>query len=264
MQASLAFTLTDETFAVNITDHAGGHAPTSSSMIGVGVDLVDGLGRRHGALGACSAALVGDPARWGVGLRDARHVHGAARRPGRADRRHVVVGRARRGRSRSVCALVLPGTWFIVVALDGRRDGRRGGVPMSAALRLGRHRRRWRCRPTRCASLPITVLSRLRIPRPLERWLSFVPVSVMAALVAGEVAASRTDTGCRRSQNPYLFAALPTALVYYKTRSLPRRDRRRHRLLPGVPRRCSGRLLTRLASVARGPRSWLSSARSAR
>lgn len=68
-------------------------------------------------------------------------------------------------------------------------------------------------------ALPITVLSRLRIPRPVERWLSFVPVSVMAALVASEV--FRPDgRWLEPGHNPYLLAALPTGLVYYWTRSL--------------------------------------------
>lgn len=68
-------------------------------------------------------------------------------------------------------------------------------------------------------ALPITVLSRVRIPEPVERWLSFVPVSVMAALVAGEV--FRPDGHwLPLSSNPYLLAAVPTGVVYYWTRSL--------------------------------------------
>jgi branched-subunit amino acid transport protein len=68
-------------------------------------------------------------------------------------------------------------------------------------------------------ALPITVLSRLRIPRPLERWLSYVPVSVMAALVASEVA--RPDGHWLPPlSNAYLMAAVPTGLVYYFTKSL--------------------------------------------
>jgi branched-subunit amino acid transport protein len=68
-------------------------------------------------------------------------------------------------------------------------------------------------------ALPITVLSRMRIPRPVERWLSFVPVSVMAALVAGEVV--RPDgRWLPPLHNPYLLAALPTGLVYWWTKSL--------------------------------------------
>lgn len=68
-------------------------------------------------------------------------------------------------------------------------------------------------------AVPITVLSRLRIPRPLERWLSFVPVSVMAALVASEVVRPE-GRWLPPLHNPYLLAAVPTALVYHRTKSL--------------------------------------------
>lgn len=67
--------------------------------------------------------------------------------------------------------------------------------------------------------LPIAVLSRLELPRPVERWLSYVPVSVMAAIVATEV----LRPGGQWQPfpvNPYLFAAVPTAIVYRFTRSL--------------------------------------------
>ncbi len=66
--------------------------------------------------------------------------------------------------------------------------------------------------------IPIAMLSRLKLPRPVERWLSFIPVSVMAALLVGEVL--RPDgTWLPPLENPYLFAAIPTALVYFKWRS---------------------------------------------
>ena len=66
---------------------------------------------------------------------------------------------------------------------------------------------------------PILLLSRLEMPKALERWLSFVPVSVMAALVAGEVIRPN-GAWLPLLHNPYLLAVFPTALVYYKTRSL--------------------------------------------
>lgn len=67
--------------------------------------------------------------------------------------------------------------------------------------------------------LPIALLSRVAMPKPLERWLSFVPVAVMAALVAGEV--FRPDgRWLPLGHNPYLLAAVPTGLVYRFTRSL--------------------------------------------
>jgi branched-subunit amino acid transport protein len=66
--------------------------------------------------------------------------------------------------------------------------------------------------------LPLSVLSRMRMPRVVERWLSYVPVSVMAAMVALEV----LRPGGRWIGvvgNPYLLAAVPTALVYRFTNS---------------------------------------------
>ncbi len=66
--------------------------------------------------------------------------------------------------------------------------------------------------------IPMAFLARLELPAVLHRWLSFIPVSVMAALVVGEVL--RPDgRWLPPMQNPYLFAALPTAFVYYKWRS---------------------------------------------
>lgn len=65
---------------------------------------------------------------------------------------------------------------------------------------------------------PIAVLSRLRLPEWLRRWLSYIPVSVMATLVIGEVV--RPDgTWLRPLTNPYLWASVATGIVYWKTRS---------------------------------------------
>jgi len=88
-QAALAFSLTDETFAVNISDHREGYA-TAASMAGVGAIAWTGwvLGT---LLGAAGAGLIGDPTRWGVtfampAMFTALFVALAE------DRRHVVVG----------------------------------------------------------------------------------------------------------------------------------------------------------------------------
>jgi len=67
--------------------------------------------------------------------------------------------------------------------------------------------------------VPIAALSRLRLPRPLERWLSFVPVCVMASIVATELLRPG-GTWLAPWANPYLVAAVPTAFVYRFTRSL--------------------------------------------
>jgi predicted branched-subunit amino acid permease len=65
-QAALAFSLTDETFAVNIADHRQGLA-TPASMAGVGFIAWAGwcLGTLVGAIGA---GWIGDPSRFGVGF----------------------------------------------------------------------------------------------------------------------------------------------------------------------------------------------------
>ncbi|MCX8007952.1 MAG: AzlD domain-containing protein [Coriobacteriia bacterium] len=66
--------------------------------------------------------------------------------------------------------------------------------------------------------VPMAAVSRTRIPEPVARWLSFVPVTVMASLVAVEV--MRPDGVWQTTiANPYLLAALPTAATFAKTRS---------------------------------------------
>jgi len=66
--------------------------------------------------------------------------------------------------------------------------------------------------------VPIAVVSRIDLPKPVARWLSFVPISVMGALVAGEVLRPNGVWG-----NPFtganLYAAIITALVFRYTRS---------------------------------------------
>ncbi len=66
MQSALGFTLTDETFAVNVADSRQGLS-TPASMLGVGVTAWTGwvLGTLVGAVGA---SWIGDPMRFGVGF----------------------------------------------------------------------------------------------------------------------------------------------------------------------------------------------------
>jgi branched-subunit amino acid transport protein len=66
--------------------------------------------------------------------------------------------------------------------------------------------------------VPMALVSRARMPGPIARWLSFVPVTVMASLVATEVLRPG-GTWTLTLANPYLLAALPTAAVFAKTRS---------------------------------------------
>ncbi|HEY5540560.1 MAG TPA: AzlC family ABC transporter permease [Coriobacteriia bacterium] len=66
VHAALAFSLTDETFAINVADHRQGLA-TPASMAGVGG--VAWVGWVLGTLiGAVGAGWIGDPSRFGVGF----------------------------------------------------------------------------------------------------------------------------------------------------------------------------------------------------
>jgi len=66
--------------------------------------------------------------------------------------------------------------------------------------------------------VPIAVLSRFELPRPILRWLSFVPIAVMGALVATEVLRPGGEAQPPLT-NPGLYAAILTALVFRYTRS---------------------------------------------
>ncbi len=111
-QASLAFSLTDETFAVNISDQREGWADTAS-MAGVGA--ISWVGWVGGTLlGGALGALVGDPNAWGVGF--AMPAMFTALLVAQAtDRRYVTVGMLA-GVMALGLSLVLPGTWFLVGA----------------------------------------------------------------------------------------------------------------------------------------------------
>jgi 4-azaleucine resistance transporter AzlC len=89
VQAALAFSLTDETFAVNIADHRQGLA-TAASMAGVGAVAWTGwvLGTFIGAVGI---GWIGDPSRFGVGFAMPA-MFTALFLALAEDRRHVVIG----------------------------------------------------------------------------------------------------------------------------------------------------------------------------
>ena len=67
-------------------------------------------------------------------------------------------------------------------------------------------------------ALPISVMSRLDLPPAIRRWLGYVPVSVMAAIVAVQILRPSGHLELTLA-NPYLLAAVPTALVYKFTKS---------------------------------------------
>src|SRR5574340_1378767 len=109
-QALLAFSLTDETFAVNIDDHRRGLAD-AWSMAGVGaiawVGWVLGTG-----VGALAAGLIGDPSRWGVQF--AMPAMFTALLVAQVeDRRHVVIGLISAALTVALM-FALPGRWYVV------------------------------------------------------------------------------------------------------------------------------------------------------
>jgi branched-subunit amino acid transport protein len=66
--------------------------------------------------------------------------------------------------------------------------------------------------------VPIALVSRIDLPAPIARWLSFVPISVMGALVANEVLRPGQTWG-NPLTGPHLYAAIVTALVFRFTKS---------------------------------------------
>lgn len=66
--------------------------------------------------------------------------------------------------------------------------------------------------------LPIAVLSRIELPAGVKRWLSFIPISVMGALVASEVIRPGGEWNASPS-NPGIYAAILAGLAFRFTRS---------------------------------------------
>lgn len=117
-QAWLAFTLTDETFAINIADRRQGES-TGASMAGVGA--IAWTGWVSGTLlGALGSAWIGDPARWGVDF--AMPAMFAALFVALAeDRRHVLVGIVAAGIAIALpfireAGVPLDPAWFVIIA----------------------------------------------------------------------------------------------------------------------------------------------------
>lgn len=110
MQAMLAYSVTDETFAVNIDDHRRGAADVWS-MLGVGSIAWTGWVAGT-AVGALAAGLVGDPTRWGVQF--AMPAMFTALLVGQAEsKRHVAIA-ALAAVLAVIFMLLLPGRWYVV------------------------------------------------------------------------------------------------------------------------------------------------------
>jgi 4-azaleucine resistance transporter AzlC len=111
-QGLLAFTLTDETFAINIADAREGKADRFS-MLGVGA--ISWVGWTIGTLlGALAGSAIGDPSRWGVQF--AMPAMFIALLVGQLTGRKEIVAAALAAVVALALSAVLPGQWPVVVA----------------------------------------------------------------------------------------------------------------------------------------------------
>ena len=67
--------------------------------------------------------------------------------------------------------------------------------------------------------LPALLLSSRRLPPLAEAWLRYVPAAVLGALVLPALMENR-EPGFIPATNLYVWAAVPTVVVAWKTRSL--------------------------------------------
>jgi len=111
-QVLLAFTLTDETFAVNVADARAGRAERFS-MTGVGA--VSWVGWTLGTLvGAAAGSALGDPSKWGVEF--AMPAMFVALLVGQITARRELAAGALAAAMALALSTVLPGQWPVVVA----------------------------------------------------------------------------------------------------------------------------------------------------
>jgi len=68
-------------------------------------------------------------------------------------------------------------------------------------------------------SAPLLILPHIALPGRVRRWLEFVPVAIMSALVMPALVAPAGHLAFSW-HNPMLLAAVPTLLVALRTRSL--------------------------------------------
>ena len=67
--------------------------------------------------------------------------------------------------------------------------------------------------------IPLVMLSQKKLPMILERWLAYVPVAVLAAMLFPSIFMIDGQMALQ-VDNLYLWAALPAILIAWKTRSL--------------------------------------------
>lgn len=67
--------------------------------------------------------------------------------------------------------------------------------------------------------LPIIVLSKTKIPEWFMRWLKYIPIAVLSALLVPEIMISENAVNLSL-ENKNLLAAIPCFLIAYKTKNL--------------------------------------------
>lgn len=67
--------------------------------------------------------------------------------------------------------------------------------------------------------LPLVLLSRLNIPPLVLCWLKYIPVAVLASLLAPELLISNSSLNVSLN-NTLLVAAIPSFLIAFKTKNL--------------------------------------------
>lgn len=68
--------------------------------------------------------------------------------------------------------------------------------------------------------LPILLLSRRSLPKLIERWLSYVPVAVLAALLAPALFAPSGTLNFTIVENHVLWVSIPVFAIAFLTRNL--------------------------------------------
>lgn len=68
--------------------------------------------------------------------------------------------------------------------------------------------------------MPILLLSRRDLPRPVVTWLSYVPVTVLAALLAPALFAPTGEFCLSFTHNPSFWVSIPVFAVAILTRNL--------------------------------------------
>jgi branched-subunit amino acid transport protein len=68
--------------------------------------------------------------------------------------------------------------------------------------------------------LPVLLLSRRTLPGAIQRWLSYVPVAVLAALLAPALFAPAGELNLAFTENPTFWVSIPVFAVAFVTRNL--------------------------------------------